>query len=178
MIRNKYKILAVLIGIILVMVLTSCAAEESTESVENTAAVEDTETKEKSPTVEDGEYDISSNMRVTLDGDEKTVETDYVIIRGPRGSTWECQKVDNTHLYIYNVASREAGYRGSIVGVAAYDIGDNGYEEWRHTVIGEKEDKTYVAFWGGSDVQYDLSNAQTEEDYTVVSQEITVELKD
>jgi len=171
-------IVPVLISIMLVLALTACGAKTEQDGVDESESTEQTEITEEPSSEEPEEFDIGANMKVTENDDEKIIETDYLIIKAPRGSTWDCKKVDNNYLQVYNIAAHESGYQGEILHCHSLDVNDNSYEDWGSVVIGVKGDRRFLAnWWLAGAAQYDPYDEQIEEDYNAVAQEISIELK-
>ncbi len=180
---KKTTVIIVVAVILVVVIAVVGAVMHSRKSSDDATATEaqTTESVEKASS----DFDVASNLKITEDGDVKTIETDHVIISAPRGSSWDYQlsrvkddkgKIVNS-FYIYNVDAKVDGYPGRIVEITVCDPDDN-YEDWGADVIGEKDGKIILATYflaGGAECNPD--NEQSEEDYAAVLREITYKLK-
>lgn len=155
------------------MVFMAAACSHNTKPEPETLTEEYSEPQEERQTDDAGGYDIAASLRITVDGDKKTVDTDHFTITLTHESTWDCERGNNTSIIFYNIAGREAGCGGRLLSLIAYEQGDKTYEQHPHyCVVGEKGSKVYVAEFP-SDVQADIENEQNMKDYMDVYAEIS-----
>ena len=165
---KKTKLLiSILLSILLILTMTACSSNTESES-ETETGTETTKTTETP-----AEYDIASNLQVTEDGDVKSIDTDHFTLTLSHGSSWGYEINSKTMITIFNIASHDADYGGRLVSIEVYDADDKEYEEMlpSYSVIGEKDGKVYVAEYP-TDVQWDHEDAQAEEDYRAVYEEV------
>ena len=130
-----------------------------------------TETTE--PPTEPTEFNLADGLKMTEEGPEKTIDTDYFTLKLGAGSTWTYEIDNNKSISLYNIISRDSMDGGGWLGsIAAYDEGDTSYNELpSFTEVGQAGGKTIV-FEYPTDVQFDMNNAQATEEYKVVEQQL------
>lgn len=179
------KMTAIIVAVfILVVVVAAVGAVMHFRKTSDDVTASEAETTENTE-MTSSDFDVASNMKITEEGDIKTLETDYVIISAPRGSSWDYQlsrfkddedKTVNS-FYIYNVDAKIDGYSGRIVEITVCDPDDN-YKDWMADVLGEKDNKIILATYflaGGAECNPD--NEQSEEDYEAVLRGLTFKFK-
>ena len=164
MTKKTRGIIAILISLILVLAMTACGSR-------NEAAEETSEPEAELVTEE--EYDIASNLNETVNGDSKTITTDYFTLTLSLPDTWNYEQDSSTSITFYNIAGREAGCGGRLMTLVAVDPDDDSYKGLPHySIVGENGGKTYVAVYP-SDVQADIENEEHMKQYEAVYAEVS-----
>ena len=167
------SITVLLFATAMVFMVAACSHDTKPEPEVETLSEEYSVPQEESQTDEVDGYDIAANLRISVDGDKKTVDTDHFTISLTHESTWDCEGGNNTSIIFYNIAGREAGCGGRLLSLIAYEQGDKTYEQHPHyCVVGEKGGKVYVAEFP-SDVQADIENERNMNEYMDVYAEIS-----
>lgn len=161
------------IGIVLAasLILTAAGCSRNTNPVKE--QLQETQAEDQiSESAETDEYDISSNLQVSVSGDEKAIDTAHFTITLTHEDSWDYVVDSKTSITIYNTAAKEANCGGRLVSITAYDPGDKSYEVLpEHCVIGEADGKLYIAEYP-SDVQFDPVDEETAADYQAVFKEV------
>lgn len=162
-----------MMSLVLVFGITACGSKIESEPEEETQTEEQAETQADEP----ADYDIASNLQIAngVDGEggnTQVIDTDHFTLTLSHGGTWDYTVDSKTSITIYNIASREADCGGRLVSIIAYDAGDKDYEMLpSYGVIGEKDDKVYIAEYP-SDVQFNFEDEQATADYQAVYDEL------
>jgi len=131
-----------------------------------------TETTEPEPTPELEEFNLADGLKMTEEGPEKIIDTDWFTLRLGAGSTWTYEIDNNNTITIYNIIARDSKTGGLLCSITAYDEGDTSYEDLpSFTEAGQAGGKTIVVIYP-TDVQFDTNNAQAAEEYKVVFQQL------
>lgn len=173
MTRRTKGFIAIMMSLVLVFGITACGSKIESEPEEETQTEEQAETQADEP----ADYDIASNLQIAngVDGEggnTQVIDTDHFTLTLSHGGTWDYTVDSKTSITIYNIASRETDCGGRLVSIIAYDAGDKDYEMLpSYGVIGEKDDKVYIAEYP-SDVQFNFEDEQATADYQAVYDEL------
>ena len=166
--KNK-RLIGLVLAVSLLLTIAGCSKDENPADEQQP----ETQTEEQAAeSTETTDYDIASNLKQEDNGDEKSIDTDYLTIKLTHGSSWDYTIDSNTSITIYNTAASEANCGGRLVSIVAYDSDDKGYEMLpSYNVIGEKNGMVYIAEYP-SDVQFDPSDERAAADYQAVFKEV------
>ncbi len=127
---------------------------------------------EPEPTPEPEEFNLADGLKMTEEGPEKIIDTDYFTLKLGAGDTWIYEIDNDRSISLYNIISRDSKKGGLLCSITAYDEGDTSYEDLpSFTEAGQAGGKTIVVIYP-TDVQFDTNNAQAAEEYKVVFQQL------
>ena len=167
-VKNK-KLIGLVLAVSLLLTITGCSKDGNPADEQQP----ETRTEEQAAeSTENADYDIASNLKQEDNGDEKSIDTDYLTIKLTHGNSWDYSIDSKTSITIYNIAASEGNCGGRLVSIVAYDPDDKGYEMLpSYNVIGQKNGMVYIAEYP-SDVQFDPSDEQAAADYQAVFKEV------
>lgn len=122
------------------------------------------------------DFEIFSNITVSLNDGYKTVSTDAFSFTLPDASKWDF-RYDYVHgiFYVFSPLSirydPEHGYHGGmLVQLSAAESGNTWYREWgKYYELGRCVDKMIVANFP-TDVQWDMDNPDAQQEYMTISE--------
>lgn len=170
MTKSIRKVICIVLAASLILTAAGCNRNKNSaeEQLQETQAE-----NQISESAETDEYDISSNLQVSVNGDRKTINTDHFTITLTHGDSWDYVIDSKTSITFYNAAAKDANCGGRLVSITAYDPDDKSYEVLpEHCVIGEADGKLYIAEYP-SDVQFDPVDEKTAADYQAVFKEVS-----
>lgn len=102
--------------------------------------------------------------------EEGTIENDYFKLTLPRADTWSYTATSDKSVVIYNIASEKAGCGGILCTIEALD--PESFSVMSDFAVAGMKDNYLIVAEFPSDVQMDVENEQTKEDYEAVFEEL------
>ena len=166
---------AVLFIIIMVLIaaLAGCITINMPESGGNTDNGGGSETTvEPEPETEPAEFNLADGLKMTEEGPDKIIDTDWFTLRLGAGETWTYEIDSNNSITIYNIIARDSKTGGKLCSIEAFDEGDTSFTELpSYAKVGQTGGKIIIVQYP-TDLQYDMNNAQAAEEYKVVEQQL------